>query len=54
MFEAQDLSAEQYTKIAAAVQNAFQCYPVIYYERRPRSFYSRGQTELNPTRNQNL
>ena len=30
------------------------CYPVIYDEGRPRSFRSRGQTELNPTRNQNL
>jgi len=43
VFEAQDLDAEQYTKTAAAVQNAFQCYPVIYDEGRPRSFRSRGR-----------
>ena len=54
VFEAQDLDAEQYTEIAAAVQNAFQCYPVIYDERRPRSFCSRGKIEWNPARNQNL
>ena len=30
VFEAQDLNVEQYTKVAAAVQHAIQCYHVIY------------------------
>lgn len=30
VFEAQDPSVEQYTKVAAAVQNANQCNRVIY------------------------
>ena len=30
VFEAQDLNVEQYTKVAEALQNAIQCYRVIY------------------------
>ena len=30
VFEAQDPNVERYTKVAAAVQNAIQCYRVIY------------------------
>ena len=30
VFEAQDSNVEWYTKVAAAVQNAVQCYCVIY------------------------
>ena len=33
-FEAQDLNVERYTKVAAAVQNAIQCYRVIYDKRK--------------------
>ena len=29
-FESQDLNAVWYTKVAAAIQNTVQCYPVIY------------------------
>ena len=32
-FEAQDPNVEWYTKVAAAVQNAIQCYRVIYDEK---------------------
>ena len=32
VFEAQDPNVERYTKVAAAVQNAIQCYRVIYDE----------------------
>ena len=32
VFEAQDLNVELYMKVAAAVQNAIQCYHVIYDE----------------------
>ena len=32
--EAQDPNVEQYTKVAAAVQNAIQCYCVIYDEKK--------------------
>ena len=34
VFEAQDPNVEQYTKVAAAVQDAIQCYRVIYDEKR--------------------
>ena len=34
VFEAQDPNVEQYTKVAAAVQNAIQCYHAIYDEKR--------------------
>ena len=34
VFEAQDLNVEWYTKVAAAIQNAIQCYRVIYDEKR--------------------
>ena len=34
VFEAQDLNIERYTKVAAAVQNAIQCYRVIYDEKK--------------------
>ena len=34
VFEAQDPNVEQYTKVAAAVQNAIQCYCVIYDEKK--------------------
>ena len=36
VFEAQDPNVEQYTKVAAAVQNAIQCYHVIYDEKKKR------------------
>ncbi|KAJ8780405.1 hypothetical protein J1605_011669 [Eschrichtius robustus] len=60
VFEAQDLKVEPYTKLAAAVQNAIQCYLVIYDEKKellPRHhwiIFSRGWIEMNPARNQNL
>ena len=34
VFEAQDLNIEWYTKVAAAIQNAIQCYHVIYDEKK--------------------
>ena len=34
VFEAQDPNAEQYTKVTATVQNAIQCYCVIYDEKK--------------------
>ena len=34
VFEAQDPTIEWYTKVAAAVQNAIQCYHVIYDEKK--------------------
>ena len=34
VFEAQDLNVEQYMKVAAAVQDAIQCYRVIYDEKK--------------------
>ncbi|KAJ8792345.1 hypothetical protein J1605_019901 [Eschrichtius robustus] len=34
VFEAQDPNVEWYTKVAAAVQNAIQCYRVIYDEKK--------------------
>ena len=37
VFEAQDPNVEQYTKVAAAVQNAIQCYHVIYDEKKKRA-----------------
>ena len=34
VFEAQDTSVEQYTKVAAAIQNAIQFYRVIYDKKK--------------------
>ena len=34
VFEAQDPNAGQYTMVAAAIQNAIQCYRVIYDEEK--------------------
>ena len=34
VFEAQDLNVEWYMKFAAGVQNAIQCYRVIYGEKK--------------------
>ena len=34
VFEAQDQNVEWNTKVPAAVQNAIQCYPVIYGEKK--------------------
>ena len=33
VFEAQDMNIEWYTNVAAAIQNAIQCYHVIYDEK---------------------
>ena len=41
VFEAQDLNIEWYTRVAAAVQNAIQCYRVIYDEKK------RGTTQTS-------
>ena len=38
VFEAQDPNVERYSKVAAAVQNAIQCYCVIYDEKK-KSYY---------------
>ena len=38
VFEAQDANIEQYRKVAAAIQNAIQCYDVIYDEKK-KSYY---------------
>ena len=38
VFEAQDPNVELYTKVAAAIQNAIQCYHVIYDEKK-KSYY---------------
>ena len=38
VFEAQDPNVERYMKIAAAVQNAIQCYCVIYDEEK-KNYY---------------
>ena len=34
VFEAQNRDVERYTKVAAAIQNAIQCYHVIYEEKK--------------------
>ena len=34
VFEAQDPNVEQYTKVIAAIQDAIQCYHVIYDEKK--------------------
>ena len=34
LFDAQDPNVERYTKVAAAAQNAVQCYRVIYDEKK--------------------
>ena len=49
-FETQDLNGQWCVKVAAAVQNATQCYGVIYDEKK-KSYY---QASLDPARNQNL
>ena len=64
VFEAQDPNVERYTKVAAAVQNAIQCYRVIYDEKKRATtqtsldhFFKEGigsSNELSPARNQNL
>ena len=38
VFEAQDVNIERYTRVAAAVQNAIQCYCVIYDDKK-KSYY---------------
>ena len=60
VFEAQGMNVERYRKVAAAVQNAMQCYHVTYDEKkRPTTqtsldrFFKRV-IELNLARNQNL
>lgn len=54
IFEVQDPNVEWLMKVAAAVQNAAQCYHVTYDEQK-MSYYldltSRGQVELNLARN---
>ena len=39
VFEAQDPNVERYTKVEAAVQNAIQCYRVIYDEKKKKSYF---------------
>ena len=36
VFETQDQNVEQYMKFAAAIQNAIQCYCVIYDEKKKK------------------
>ena len=50
VFEAKDPNVERYTKDAAAIQNAIQCYRVIceeekksYYPDIPGSFFQEGR-----------
>ena len=40
IFEAQDPNVEQYTKIAADIQNAIQYYHIIYDETKKKSYYT--------------
>ena len=60
VFEAQDPNVERYTKVEAAVQNAIQCYRVIYDEKKRATAQTsldrllKREMELNPARNQNL
>ena len=42
VFEAQDSNLEWYMKVAAAIQNAIQCYHVIYNEKK------RATTQTSP------
>ena len=44
VFEARDLNIEWYTKVTAAVQNAIQCYRVIFDEKKRAT----TQTSLDP------
>ena len=44
VFEAQDPNIKWYTKVAAAIQNAIQCYCVIYDEKK----IATTQTSLDP------
>ena len=61
VFEAEDPNIEQYTKVAAVVQNAILCYHVIYDQKKKKGLLPRHhwiiffkKIKLNPTRNQNL
>ena len=45
VFDAQDLNIEQDTKLAATVQNAIQCYRLIYDEREKKK--ATTQTSLD-------
>ena len=44
VFEAQDPNVKRYMKVAAAIQNAIQCYHVIYDEKKRAT----TQTSLDP------
>ena len=46
-FEAQDLNIEWYTKGAAAVQNAVQCYCVIYDKKKKKKTIATSQRALD-------
>ena len=39
VFEALDQNTEWYMKVAAAIQNAFQGYHVIYNKKKKKSYY---------------
>ena len=45
VFEAEDPNIEQYTKVAAVVQNAILCYHVIYDQKKKKS--ATTQTSLD-------
>ena len=55
-----DLNAEWYTNVAAAIQNAIQCYRVVYDEKKRATAQTsldrllKREMELNPARSQNL
>ncbi len=59
-FEAQEPNVEHYTKVAAAVQDAVQCYRVIYDEKKrattqtSRDCFFKRVDRMNPARDQNL
>ena len=40
VFKAQDWNTEWYTKVAVAIQNAIQCYSVIYDEKKKKRYYA--------------
>ena len=62
VFETQGQNVPGYTQVAATLQKAVQCCCVIYDEKNKGAtaqtsldhFFSKGWTELNPGRNQNL
>ena len=60
VFEAQDPNVERYRKVAAAVQNAIQCYRVIYDKKKrattqtSRDCFFKRVDRMNPSRKQNL